>query len=104
MNRKYLHYGNNLIGFIHGDMNPKRLNQWLYSEARQCISDSSSIEIHCGHLHSEQVVEDNGVIVRHLPTTCGVSPWEHQQGFHAKRRLTAFVWNAVNGLKQILYF
>lgn len=104
MNRKYLQFGTNLIGFIHGDMNPKRINQWLYTEARHCISDAESIEIHCGHLHSEQVIEDNGVIVRHLPTVCGVSPWEHQQGYHSKRRLTAFVWNAVNGLKSVFYF
>ena len=104
INRKYLQFGTNLIGFIHGDMNPKRINQWLYTEARHCISDAESIEIHCGHLHSEQVVEDNGVIVRHLPTVCGVSPWESQQGYHSKRRLTAFLWNAVNGLKSVFYF
>lgn len=104
INRKYLQFGTNLIGFIHGDMNPKRINQWLYTEARHCISDVTSIEIHCGHLHSEQVVEDNGVIVRHLPTVCGISTWENQQGYHSKRRLTAFVWNAVNGLKRVFYF
>lgn len=101
--RKYTMYGTNLVGFIHGDMNSKRLNQWLYNDARHLISSAKQIEIHCGHLHSEQVVEDNNVITRHLPTICGVSPYEKKQGYHSVRRLSAFLWDGDEGLQNIFY-
>lgn len=101
--RKFTMYGNNLVGFIHGDMNAKRINQWLYKDAKQLISRADQIEIHCGHLHSEQVVEDNGVITRHLPTICGVSPFERTQGYQSVKRLSAFLWDGYEGLKNIFY-
>ena len=101
--RKYTMYGTNLVGFIHGDMNAKRLNQWLYNDAREHISNAKQIEIHCGHLHSEQVVEDNGVITRHLPTICGSSPFEKRQGYHSVKRLSAFLWDGYKGLQNIFY-
>lgn len=101
--RKFTAYGKNLIGYAHGDIDKKKLSQWLYTEAREYISNAKEIEVHCGHLHSEQVVEDNGVIVRHLPTICGVSPWEYQKGYHSTRRLTAFLWHRDLGLQEIKY-
>ena len=101
--RKFTKYGTNLVGFIHGDMNAKRLNQWLYTDARHLISGAKQIEVHCGHLHSEQVSEDNGMTVRHLPTICGQSPFEYKQGYHSVRRLNAFLWDAQQGLQNIYY-
>lgn len=102
--RKFIVFGSNLIGFAHGDMNAKRLNQWLYTEAREYISDAKQIEVHCGHLHSEQTEEANGMIVRHLPTICGTSPWEYEKGYSSIRRLAAFIWNNEEGLNEIVYF
>lgn len=101
--RKFVVFGKNLIGYAHGDIDKKKLSQWLYTEAREYISNVKEIEVHCGHLHSEQVTEDNGVIVRHLPTICGVSPWEYQKGYHSTRRLTSFVWHRDLGLQEIKY-
>lgn len=101
--RKFIKFGKNLIGFAHGDIDKRKLSQWLYTEAREYISSVDQIEVHCGHLHSEQVTEDNGVIVRHLPTICGVSPWEYQKGYHSQRRLTAFKWSENQGLQEIIF-
>lgn len=101
--RKYTMYGTNLVGFIHGDMNAKRLNQWLYKDARSFVSSAKQIEIHCGHLHSEQVVDDNGIITRHLPTICGTSPFERKEGYISTKRLSAFLWDGLNGLQNIFY-
>lgn len=101
--RKFTMYGSNLVGFIHGDMNAKRINQWLYKDAKQFISNANQIEIHCGHLHSEQVIEDNGVITRHLPTICGSSPFEIKQGYNSVKRLSAFLWDGLTGLQNVFY-
>ena len=101
--RPFRLFGKNLIGYTHGDMDKKRLTQWIYNEAREYISDAENIEIHVGHLHHEQTVEDNGVILRYLPTIAGQSPWEYKQGYNSKRKMEVFLWDSENGLEEIKY-
>lgn len=101
--RPFKLFGCNLIGYTHGDMDKRRLTQWIYSEARDYISDAKNIEIHVGHLHNESTIEDNGVILRYLPTIAGQSPWEYKQGYNSKRKMAMFLWDKNDGLKSINY-
>lgn len=99
--RKFVLYGCNLVGYTHGDMNKKRMQQWIYNEAKQFISDAENIEVHAGHYHSENTIEDNGIILRYLSTSAGVSPWEYEQGYHSKRKVEMFLWDKTEGLQSI---
>lgn len=101
--RKFFKYGCNLIGFTHGKIDKAKMGQWLYSEAREYISSSKNIEVHAGHMHSQQTVEDNGVIVRHIPTIKPNSTWEYNKGYSSKKTLPYFVWDKELGLEKITF-
>lgn len=100
--RKVVKIGNNLIGYTHGDMPAKNITKWIYSDARHMLKDISNIEIHAGHFHCEKVVEDNGLILRHLPSLSELSPWEMANGYTHKRRGMLFEWSR-NRLETIKY-
>ena len=101
--RKYVVIGKNLIGYTHGKMDKNRINQWLYVEAKEHISFVDRIEIHAGHLHHEVVSDDNGVVLRYLPTIAGKSLWEFNKGYNSYRNLLSFVWDKTEGLNSINY-
>jgi len=101
--RKYVVIGKNLIGYTHGKMDKNRINQWLYQEAKQHISTTDRIEVHAGHLHHEVTVDENGVIVRYLPTIAGKSIWEYNKGYYSYRNLLSFEWDMITGLDKINY-
>ena len=101
--RKVKVIGNNLIGYMHGDMNQKNIMKWIYTDAKEYISKCNNIEIHAGHFHSEKVIEDGGVILRHMPSLSKLSPWENIMGYTHKQRMCGCLWGD-NGLKSIVYF
>lgn len=101
--RKYVVIGKNLIGYTHGKMDKNRINQWLYQEAKEHISFTDRIEIHAGHLHHEVTSDENGVVVRYLPTIAGKSLWEFNKGYNSYRNLLSFVWDLNTGLDKINY-
>ena len=101
--RKYIVVGKNLIGYTHGKMDKNRINQWLYTEAKQHISFVDRIEVHAGHLHHEVTEDVNGVVVRYLPTIAGKSIWEFNKGYNSYRNLLSFIWDTENGIESIKY-
>lgn len=100
--RKVVVFGKNIIGYTHGDMPKQKIKQWIYTEAKEWVSQSDNIEIHAGHYHCENTIEDNGLIVRYLPTLCDKSSWEDKQGYYSKRKVECFVWDYYN-LEKIIY-
>jgi hypothetical protein len=57
-----------------------------------------------GHLHTEGVVEKNGVVVRRIPSLCGSDAWHVKSGFTtSKKRTMAFVYDKEDGLVETLY-
>ena len=51
------------------------------------------------HLHSEQVSEDGGIIIRNLSSVTGTDAWHHNSGYiGAIRKCTCFLWDKENGL------
>ena len=101
--RKVVVIGRNLIGYTHGKMDKNRINQWLYSEAREHISYVDRIEVHAGHIHHEMTEDENGVVVRYLPTIAGKALWEFNKGYNSYRNLLSFEWDLATGLDKINY-
>lgn len=101
--QKIFSYGKNLIGLCHGDMPQKNLGKWLQTNYRKEFGNSRFAEVHCGHLHSESVKENCGVLVKNLPAICESSFWEAQQGYHSTRGVMCFVWNKDKGLRETWY-
>jgi hypothetical protein len=108
--QKHKLVGVNLIGWTHGDMPSKHLGTWLQQSARREYGLSKFAEVHAGHIHSQkateikQTEEDAGILVRHLPTVCQASYWEHQQGYsQSVKTVMCFVWNEKTGLREMWY-
>lgn len=101
--RKYIRFGNSLIGFTHGDKEKKRIFGCMQIEARQDWGQTLYHEWHGAHLHSEWVKEDLGVIVRNLSSVTGLDAWHYQSGYvGAIAKSQSFIWDREKGLEAIL--
>lgn len=97
--RKYIQFGKCLLGFAHGDKEKKRIEKIMQVEATEMWGKSLYREYHLGHLHSEQVAEDGGIIIRNLSSVTGTDAWHHNSGYvGAIRKCTCFLWDKENGL------
>ena len=101
--RKYIEFGDCLIGFSHGDKEKKRIFGNMQVEAAQAWGRTRFREWHCGHYHSEQVQEEHGVIVRRLSSVTGTDSWHYTSGYvGAIAKNQSFVWDKERGLQEIL--
>lgn len=97
--RKYVEFGNCLIGYSHGEKEKKRIEKIMQVEAAESWGRTKFREFHLGHLHSEQVSEDGGIIIRNLSSVTGTDAWHHNSGYvGAIRKCTCFLWDKDNGL------
>lgn len=97
--RKYVEFGNCLIGYSHGEKEKKRIEKIMQVEAAELWGRTKFREFHLGHLHSEQVSEDGGIIIRNLSSVTGTDAWHHNSGYiGAIRKCTCFLWDKENGL------
>lgn len=102
--RKYVEYGNTVIGYAHGDKDRKRLLECMLSEAREEIGRTKYMEMHTGHLHSEGVKEEAGLITRTVPSVTGKDAWHNASGYVGSvPRAQTFFYDKEEGLKYILY-
>jgi len=91
--RKYVQYGENLIGFTHGsEISKSRLKGLMQAEVPKKWAESGYREWHLGHEHSEDVSEDMGVIIRKLPSITGKDSWHYEKGYTPYRRNQVFLW------------
>lgn len=101
--RKYIEFGECLIGFSHGDKEKNRIEGLMQIEAREAWGRTKYHEFHLGHLHSEQTREVNGVIIRNLSSITGTDMWHHNSGYiGAVKKCQSFIWDKKYGLKNIL--
>lgn len=102
--RKYIQYGDNLLGFTHGDKERQRIDGLMQIEAREMWGNTKYHEFHCGHLHSEQTKESNGIIFRNLSSVCGTDTWHHINGYvGAVKKCQSFLWHKTDGLKVVFH-
>lgn len=102
--RKYISYGNSLIGYSHGDKEGKRLFGLMQVEAPDQWGKSIFREFHMGHLHTEMATEsNNGIIFRRISTLTASDAWHGENGFlGSTRQAQAFMWDKKYGLQGIL--
>ena len=62
--RKYVEFGNCLIGYSHGEKEKKRISGIMQVEAKEAWGRTMFHEWHLGHYHSEITKEDNGLILK----------------------------------------
>jgi hypothetical protein len=105
LSRKYVEFGQNLIGFAHGHNEKKRIAHAMPVDAKEAWGRTSYREFHLGHLHSEQMVqEQNGIIVRHISSVTGTDAWHYSQGFiGSQKKAQSFVYDKERGLLDILH-
>lgn len=105
--RKYLEFGNNLIGFTHGsEENVGDLPQIMATEAAEAWSRTVYREWHIGHHHRKRqthhipVREEQGVRVRTFPSLAASDAWHAQKGYVGNQRACeGYVWHRTSGLE-----
>ncbi len=109
--RKYIEYGNTLIGYTHGDWDKARLHDVMPVEAREAWGRTLYHEMHAGHLHKEQTTrrnlnlteEESGVIVRRLPSISATDAWHAKMGYVGTvKKAQNFLYEKDKGLVKII--
>lgn len=110
--RKYILYGNTLIGFTHGDkendrgtkQKASRLASLMPIEAAEMWSKAKYREMHAAHLHSEQMIQEiNGVIVRRVSSPTAADTYHTTHGYMgAVRKAQTFIYDKDSGLVNII--
>lgn len=102
--RKFRKFGNNLVFWQHGDMSKKNIKSILYREAREEYGSTRFAEIHCGHWHHQQTLEEDGMIIRYLPSLTSADEWHQLSGYvGAIMSVCTFVWDLETGLRDIWF-
>lgn len=105
MARKYILYGNMLLGFTHGDKEKaNRLSSLMPIEAKELWGKAKYREMHTAHLHSEhKIVEGNGVIIRRIASPTATDYWHYSSGYvGAVRKAQTFIYDKEMGLVNII--
>lgn len=111
--RKYYHYGNNFIGFTHGDKpKPDKLPMLMAFEGREMgFADSQFFEWHIGHRHTKKetiytpIIELEGVRIREIPSLSAPDQWHDDNGYNLSQRAAeSFLWDKKGGMVQFNSF
>lgn len=80
--RQYIKWGNNLLGFTHGDgVKGKDLPLLMASEESKLWGDCDNRVWFHGHLHHQQVIEKGGTTVIQLPSLSGTDRYHYSKGY-----------------------
>lgn len=103
--RKYVGYGQTLIGFDHGsDIKLAELPLLMMRENQATISRYRYQEILTGDKHHESVKEYKGVKVRIAPALCPPDKWHASHGFsESLRQSQGLLYQRDHGLEAIFY-
>ena len=109
--RKYYKWGQNLIGFTHGDKVPiPRLLGLMPHEARKMWADTKYHEWHLGHNHTGrknvQVLENDmgGIKIKHFRTITNSDSYEVSHGYLSMGGAETLFWDKEKGLTDVAYF
>jgi len=84
--RQYLQYGNNLLGFTHGDgVKGNDLPALMATEERQAWGDLEHHTWFHGHLHYMKTTEMNGALIMQLPSLAGHDRYHYKKGYTMNR-------------------
>ena len=101
--RQYVKYGNNLLGFIHGD-GAKNLIELMSVEQRKLWGECEHHVWFHGHLHHQKLTEKGGCLVVQLPSLAGHDRYHARQGYTtSKAGLSAHIIDKQKGLVGTLF-
>ena len=84
--RQYMKWGNNLLGFTHGDgVRNTDLPGVMAHEAREDWGDCEHHVWFHGHLHHIKHTEKGGCMIIQLPSLAGHDRWHYRKGFTLSR-------------------
>ena len=96
--RKYVHYGNVLIGMSHGKEEGQRISGLMQIEEPEAWGKSLFREWYLGDLHHEEAKEENGINIRRLSAITATDAWHNEKGFKgAIKKAQAFIWSKKRG-------
>lgn len=102
--RKYIEYGNCLIGYTHGNKERTRIEKEniMQNEAKEAWGRTCFREWHVGHEHHEEVKELGGIKYRKINSITANDNWHYESGYvGALRMAQAFLWHKNMGLLDI---
>lgn len=110
MSRKYIRFGNTLIGLAHGDEESwQSLPSIMASEERDAWAKAKYCEWHVGHFHKQKQIQYNAgdtfnsVVVRVLPSLSGTDAWHYRKGYvKTPRAAESYLWTKDRGLDSFL--
>lgn len=91
--RKYIQFGEVLLGFDHGELKPYDYPLLMATEKPIEFSKSTTRIMLCGHLHSQQNYEIKGVHVRFLPSLCPSDEWHNKMGYSSQKAAQGYKFN-----------
>lgn len=102
--RQYFEYGENLLGFTHGDGTKlQELPYLMANEAQEAWARTKHRSFFTGHLHHEMVKDYKGVKVFQMPSLSGSDRWHHNHGYEGSTRaLHGYLIHPSKGLKVTL--
>lgn len=104
--RKYIEYGNSLIGLGHLDTENKKQKQFLMqNEVKEMYGKSKYNYFINGHLHNYSVEEIGGIQYIRLPSLSGSDNWHNEMGYITQTKgAIAIEFNKDRGMfKKIIY-
>jgi len=104
--RKYFAFGTILLAYTHGKYEKKKeLRTIMQSEVPQLWGATTYREIHLGHLHTEELVEENGFKIRRLPSLTAPDAWHAESGYTCNQRSAlGLLYDPKHSLKTINYY
>lgn len=96
-------YGQNVIGYTHGEKNRKNLHNIFMANFPNEWGRATIREIHAGHYHVEDAKDYYGTVVRTLATRNKTDKWHYDNGFLGSHRRFQLFEYSREGLESIYY-
>ncbi|MEK4025498.1 hypothetical protein [Sporosarcina sp. FSL W7-1283] len=101
--KKMFKWKNIFLVNLHGEKGINRVAKTLITEYRDYMVDAKTTEIHSGHLHSEKVKDEFGILVRTLPTSAKTDGWHKNMSFEGANKTSQLFEYDCDKLKVIHY-
>ena len=101
--RKYIEYGEVLIGMSHGKEEGKRIETTMQLEAKEAWGRSQFREWLLGDLHHEEAKETGGIVIRRLSAITATDAWHAGKAYIGSvQKASAFIYHKEKGLQDII--
>ena len=100
-NKKYFKWEKILLVSLHGEKGLPRVPKTLFTKYRDLVVGSKLVEIYSGHFHAERVRDEQGILVRTLPTSAEEDDWHVENSFEGSVKISQIFEYRTDRLKTI---